>query len=715
MKKIFHISGYLTHSFWMTIRREGLFVSLKRLCFFVVYGKGVTSKKDLEQHKKRMQRKPLPLGDALNLLKDDAQTISFLEESIDIIIPVFNGFDYVKALFKSLEKGTTAPCRYIVIDDASTDKNIWTWLQDWKLKHPNWDMILLRNVKNRGFVGTVNKGVSHSRGNFVILNTDTEVPLGWLERLMYPIIYGEKVASVTPFTNSGTIFSFPKTLQDNDLLGDLSVQGIDAVFQKMHLGDIEVPTGMGFCMAFNRKVVEKMGMFDEKAFGKGYGEENDWCLRAKKKGYRNVVATNLFVYHKHGVSFLGTEKKHLLEKNIQKLNQKHPGYDCLVQDFIGRDPLRIYREISLIGVGSMATGSEGQELIIDHELGGGANLYTEEYVQGRALQGKGTFIFSFDFGKKEYHLRYRWNEYEVLFVLDDMTLLEEIVERYNISSIRVNQLVSFPHPLGMLQYILHLRKKKKLTVIHLLHDYFALCPSYTLLNEQQFYCYVPKDLRVCEQCLLLNKGTFRTFVSDKDIQLWRKEWGHFLQNVDEIVCFSFASRDIVLRAYPKLHRVIVKPHIVDYLEEKKLQIRKKSKKDPLVIGILGGINKDKGSEIIKKMVQIVDKEKKNIKIVVIGPLVENIKGNCLLVHGKFKRDEIPLLTKRYEVDVFFIPSIWPETFSYTAEEVMQMNFPLAVFDLGAPAERAKKYKKGIIIKDINAQKVLDLIARYVGK
>ena len=65
---------------------------------------------------------------------------------------------------------------------------------------------------------------------------------------------------------------------------------------------IEIPTGVGFCMALNRACINKIGMFDT-VYGKGYGEENDWCCRAVKNGFVNVMITNLFVYHKHGASF----------------------------------------------------------------------------------------------------------------------------------------------------------------------------------------------------------------------------------------------------------------------------------------------------------------------------------------------------------------------------------------------------------------------------
>ena len=63
-------------------------------------------------------------------------------------------------------------------------------------------------------------------------------------------------------------------------------------------------------------------------------------------------------------------------------------------------------------------------------------------------------------------------------------------------------------------------------------------------------------------------------------------------------------------------------------------------------------------------------------------------------------------------DIYLIPSVCPETFSYTTEEAMTMGLPVACYDLGAPAERVKKYKKGLIISKIDAQTTLKEIEQF---
>lgn len=276
--------------------------------------------------------------------KQDA-AISLCHELIDIIIPVYNGRQYLPGLFKSLNINTDGLYRVIVIEDRSSDPDVWPFLQEIKEKNPD-RIVLMRNSQNIGFVESINRGFQQTKGHFVILNSDVEVPSGWLSRLIRPIIESEKIASVTPFTNSGTICSFPRFCLDNPPYENLPVEVIDSYFRRLVLDKtyLEIPTGVGFCMAFNRKVVEKIGLFDAKAYGRGYSEENDWCMRARRASYHNVIALNLYVYHVHGGSFTAEEKKELLKKNREILLKRYPDYDYLVDKFVKSDPLKPIRD-----------------------------------------------------------------------------------------------------------------------------------------------------------------------------------------------------------------------------------------------------------------------------------------------------------------------------------------------------------------------------------
>ena len=234
---------------------------------------------------------------------------------IDIIVPIYNGFEYLEPLFASVFANTSLPYRLILIDDASPDTRVRQFLRQLIATNINVEILLIENQENLGFVGSVNRAVSKIHNHFVLLNSDTEVPPQWLQRLMYPIMHVKNVASTTPFTNSGTICK-SLLLDDNPLFENLSSEVVDSYFQFARSENryLPIPTGIGFCMGVNKQVVDEIGMFDE-IFGRGYCEENDWCARAEKLGYQNLHVPNLFVYHKHGGSFPSEEKRRLIERN----------------------------------------------------------------------------------------------------------------------------------------------------------------------------------------------------------------------------------------------------------------------------------------------------------------------------------------------------------------------------------------------------------------
>jgi hypothetical protein len=95
-------------------------------------------------------------------------------------------------------------------------------------------------------------------------------------------------------------------------------------------------------MAIARRAIDRIGLFDEALFGRGYGEENDFSMRAREAGLRNVLCDDVYVAHIGGRSFgpLGLKPD---AGSMQRLLSRHPDYLELVQDFIAKDPLAVRR------------------------------------------------------------------------------------------------------------------------------------------------------------------------------------------------------------------------------------------------------------------------------------------------------------------------------------------------------------------------------------
>ena len=624
--------------------------------------------------------------------------------TIDIIIPVYNGYEYLEALFDSLEKNTSSSHRLIVVNDCSSDKRVKPYLDRRLQYHQN--AIIIENETNLGFVKSVNKAVAYVKNHFVILNTDTEVPKFWLERLMYPIIKMENIASTTPFTNAGTIASFPLFLEDNKIFNNMGVNELDEVFSKIYANNFytELPTGVGFCMGVNYNLVKEIGFFDEETFTRGYGEENDWCQRAIKAKYKNILVPNLFVYHKHGGSFPSKEKQTLISENYMKLLKKHPNYDRDVQEYIKRDPHKTLRELLILVASSKKVALH---LIFDHNIGGGANVYAKELIEKYEKEQKNILYIRFDFYAGKYILSHFFQSYRSNFAVSTFEDLKKLLEQLNFQEIFLNNLVSYKDIFSLLDYIsILVIKDSTIRLIIPIHDFYCICPSYTLINNENNYCNVP-SLDTCQKCMQTNNSEWKSFYSDKiDMERWRKKWLVLLENSFSILCFSSSSKSILLKAYPSLDESLIQviPHVVPPLPPVEQKYKNDGQK--ITLGVLGAINYSKGSSIVKNLVKRIENENLDINIVLIGEISEQINSDHLHITGRYKREDLPKIINKHKIDIFFIPSIWPETFSYTTQEIMMMQMPLMVFDLGAPAERVKSYEKGFIIKNISVDDVI---------
>lgn len=255
-----------------------------------------------------------------------------------IIVPVHNALAETRRCLAALSDRTDPDVSVVVIDDASTEPGIDSLLDS---QPPTW--VRVRNDRNLGFVGTVNLGMALAGADdVVLLNSDTAVSAGWLEAIETCASSDPRIASITPLTNNGEIASVPEFCRAN-AWPDNPDHWARACRDSGSPQYPEVPTGVGFCMYLRRKCLDEVGLFDERAFGRGYGEENDWCMRAIKAGWRHVLCDQAFVAHQGNASFgpLGLGPG---GEAMETLLARHPDYLERVQAFIQADPMAARRE-----------------------------------------------------------------------------------------------------------------------------------------------------------------------------------------------------------------------------------------------------------------------------------------------------------------------------------------------------------------------------------
>src|SRR5262249_42166479 len=151
-------------------------------------------------------------------------------------------------------------------------------------------------------------------------------------------------------------------------------------------------------------------------------------------------------------------------------------------------------------------------------------------------------------------------------------------------------------------------------------------------------------------------------------------------------CFSEASRKLFMRAYPGLDpaKLTVIPHAIEFVPARKPRVNPAA---PLVIGVVGEISLQKGALVVEQMVDRIERESLDARVVVLGLLHSPRKSPRLKVTGPYSRDDLVDLIEANGVNMLFFPSIWPETFSYVVGEMMALGLPVVAFDIGAPAER----------------------------
>ena len=218
-----------------------------------------------------------------------------------VIVPVFNAFEKLEACLESISRTVPADTRVLLIDDASTDTRLLPLLQSWVNDAIPYRRLLVHEV-NRGFVATANHGMQMAGTDVVLLNSDTVVTSGWIQKLKGCLDSDTSIATATPWSNNGEIVSIPKFCASNPIPPD--PEAVASVIESSGQACYpEMPTAVGFCMAISSRAISRIGLFDEATFGRGYGEENDFCQRAEKAGMRNVLCDDAYVVHHVGASF----------------------------------------------------------------------------------------------------------------------------------------------------------------------------------------------------------------------------------------------------------------------------------------------------------------------------------------------------------------------------------------------------------------------------
>lgn len=270
-------------------------------------------------------------------IKQNYQNIKDLKNDLTIIVPVYNAAEKLRECIKSICKNTqlSSKIRLLIIDDKSPEiESVRDVLEQYR---DNSYIDIIYNEENLGYTKNINKAIKLANTRDVILlNSDTVVTEKWVEKIQDKAYLSESIGTVTPVSNSAGVFSVPKA-GTNKIPPNMSIEKINTIVEKIGKNKyFEVPTGNGFCFYIKREVINSIGLFDEDSFPRGFGEENDFSMRALKAGFKNIVTLDTYIFHHEHCSFLN-QSNELIDKGVAKVISLYPDYLKLISVFNNND------------------------------------------------------------------------------------------------------------------------------------------------------------------------------------------------------------------------------------------------------------------------------------------------------------------------------------------------------------------------------------------
>ena len=622
---------------------------------------------------------------------------------VDIVIPVFVGADDFRACITSIKRSGAEHYRLIVVDDASPDQALQNAMSD----AAEDGAIILRQKSNRGFPAAANAGLRHAiegsgeARDVVLLNPDTLVTPGWLDRLRSAAYSNDDIGSATPMTNDGSIVSYPSAGQAHCVAGQAQADALALVFGETNPGvAVEIPTAVGFCMYVRRDCLMATGLFREDVFAQGYAEENDWSMRARQLGWRHIVDGATFVCHTGGRSF-GGARQDLLARNLVTLNHLHPDYNKIVHDFVAADPLKAIRRNADTQRWRQTTSRSGSVILITHTLGGGVERHVRARGQEVRRQGLRPIVLR---PPKE---AIGTDHYSTLCHVaeEDADGFPNLLFPWKTDAAELLQMlkderprwIEIHHFVGHDPQVLMLPEQLGLPYDIVLHDFASVCPRISMCDDRKTYCGQPAEVRQCENCVEKNGNRLADIIGPAAL---RNRTSSLVAGARRVV----APTDDTARRfsrYVSAAKLDVRPWEDDVeLSTDLSRVRAHRKGDEVRVCVVGAIGEEKGYDVLLACARDAARRKLALSFSVVGHTVDDTKlidTDRVFVTGYFREDECLSLIKAQNASLGFLPSVWPETWCYALSALWRATLWPVVFDLGGHAERIRRMKKGTVL------------------
>jgi GT2 family glycosyltransferase/glycosyltransferase involved in cell wall biosynthesis len=665
---------------------------------------GLAGRRDTTEHDasiERLRTGPLSVRTGLgSAIRGGAR-----DRALTVIIPVYNAPAEVRRCLAAVASNSPAGVGVIIVHDASTDPGVAPVVAE-AARREGWT--LFENDENLGFTRSVNRGlVAAPAGDVVILNADTRVPRRWLWRLRNAALSDERIGTVTPLSDAAGAFSFACPRPDGPAEIDRFAAAVarGSAFVRPH-----GPTGNGFCMYVTAAAREVVPLLDEEAFPRGYGEENDYCMRLSTFGFSHVVADDCVVFHDESASF-GSEKVALSEAGSATLERLWPDYHERAVRFVASEDLRRATGTAASSVATLASGGPPPDrrrvLAVVHDGFGGTQNHVDDLAR-HLDEDHETFTLVPEYSDvavrrfvdDRWEVVHRWHPVDGWHITeiadeDRFDAYVDVLSRLDIDVVHIH------HLLGQTFDLVEAARALGIPVVMSAHDYYLACPSLNLLDEKGDFCggactAGPGPCPTIERWVPADVPLKHGFVAD-----WQASTRRLLGSIDALVAPSQAAVDVLAGALGDA--VVERAHVIGHGTASSGRRRGVARApvpgERVRVVVVGVLAPHKGSETLRSLAATDERHELDLGVlgVVDADHITAVADLPVTFHGGYRRTDLARRLGRLRPAFVAVLSPSRETFSYVVSEAWSLGIPVVVGEGGAPAERVRAAGGGIVV------------------
>ncbi len=252
---------------------------------------------------------------------------------LSIVAPIFHGEEWIKGFLETVTANTVGPFELIFVHDGAV-----TQVPDFDRPENMKGLKQAVTLQQSGFPRAMNIGthlVDNDATHVCWSNIDIRFPPGWDDKLVGLLNRHPDIGVIIPMTAGSRTLAHPRKFfgqwpDDVDPRNPGNADACNEACMRLTRAPhfVEQAFVPFFCAVIRRKVLDQIGLLDNQFADMkttfGLGEDDDWCYRARKAGYKLAVATDCYVWHKWNTFFTTEARSAMIPENIYKrLSDKH--------------------------------------------------------------------------------------------------------------------------------------------------------------------------------------------------------------------------------------------------------------------------------------------------------------------------------------------------------------------------------------------------------